>query len=329
MEYINHLWEDYDTLRHDKEAKAKQVHLLYGSRLYEGKNGGEYCFVPTKRIEMMEKSVHDSYGRIKTADHKVSICNEIYYTSKIEGSHTTYKRTVELHDGKPVNHDDYFSEMMIKGGFEATGYLNRHGNVINEDVLLNMWNILVDGCCDNEDLRGPKYRTGDVGVGNHTGIRPALLDEVMSYWIDYYNSNELDDHPFVKASLLHVSYERIHPFCDGNGRSGRLLATNYLIGRGFDKCRAISFARDIAIHSNAYYAALDACDNPYFDCTPFIEFMMKSYRNTMQDILYKAPSKENVPVPERKSASKRVPGKDGTAPPETPDRDDGRGDPQP
>lgn len=286
LAFIDYNWLNYSLLSHNVNKKKDQIHNLFYTQLCEGKTfGGEYCFIPLREFDEYEKAILEIYKKFNVVDNHTSICNEVYYTSKIEGSHTTYARTVEIHDGSPISHDDYFSEKMVEGGFKATKFLNLHNNKLNEDILLQMWNILVDGCCDNEVIRGDKYRIGDVAVGRYTGIRPQLIEESISLWIDYYNSDILNDHPFIKASLLHLAYEKIHPFCDGNGRSGRLLATNYLIGQGFEKCKTIAFTKNIAASINGYYNALDLCDNSYLDCTPFIQYMMESYFMTFQDII--------------------------------------------
>lgn len=294
MKFVEHKWETYDRLRRNNEKKQEQVRALYGTGLCESNEGIEYCFVPTKRIEELEENIKKLYEDISVEDHEVFLCNEVYYTSKIEGANTTYKRTQEIHDGKPINHDDYFSEMMVLGGFNATKYLNAAGNKLNEDILIKMWNILTDGCRDNEDIKGEKYRIGNVGIGNHIGMNYELLNDTMANWINFYNSKELKDYPFIKAALLHYSFEFIHPFCDGNGRCGRLLMINYLIGEGYDKLKAVSFSKSIAKDYNAYYSAFNRSENVYTDCTPFIEYMLEIYEDAMYDALEYSEKNMNI-----------------------------------
>ena len=140
-------------------------------------------------------------------NREVDVCDEVYFTAKIEGCHTTYKRTQELHDGKPVDPDDSFSENMIVGGFNATKYMNVHGKRLNEDILIKMWRILTEGCRDNEDICGEKYRTGNVGVGNHIGLNYPLIKDTMKNWINFYTSDTLNDYPFINAEILQYSCE--------------------------------------------------------------------------------------------------------------------------
>ena len=142
-----------------------------------------------------------------------------------------------------------------------------------------MWEIMTDNCCDNFDIAGTLFRTGDVAVGNHIGLRPALLEESMQIWCDYYNSNILDEYPFIKACLLHFAFAYIHPFCDGNGRSARLLMNSYLVSRGFDVCHTLAFSKEIGENVHAYYTALDSSENVQSDITPFIDYMLSCIYN--------------------------------------------------
>ena len=287
MEFTNWNWQSYDRLRFDNLAKQKQVRLLYPTGLCEGKGGVEFCFVPTQNMMWLEQKIEDMCSQIKVEDNEIALCDEIFHTSKIEGAKTTFKRTQALHNGEPVDENNYFSEKMVLGGFNATKFLNLHGNRINQDILITMWNILVEGACQNENIRGEKYRTGNVGIGNHMGLNHEFVEDAMEDWIAYYNSDELNDHPFIKAALLHFVFEYIHPFCDGNGRAGRLLMVNYLIGQGYDMCKAVPFYRSIEKNRAAYDNAFTVSENSYSDVTPFIEYLLDIYADAFYDCLTK------------------------------------------
>ena len=288
MQFIEYNWIPYtdDIMLRNPAIKYEQINSIYPTGLTTGVNGFEFTFVPTLLMSELHSIILDRYNKIKIENHKVEECNEIYYTTKIEGCHITYARTVEIHDGKPIDKNDYFNEMMIKSGFEAIKYMNVCGNRLSDEILINMWNILVEGCCQNQEVRGERYRVGPIYVGGSLGLDACFLEEAMSNWIDFYNSSILDDYPFIKAALLHVSYEIIHPFCDGNGRSGRLLMINYLIDRCFDKCKAISFSKKITERLDGYYKNLALSRNIESDCTPFIEYMLYVFKDVFEDILY-------------------------------------------
>lgn len=62
-----------------------------------------------------------------------------------------------------------------------------------------------------------QFRDVDVFVGDHTMVQPTQILPAIKYWIKEMNGNNPD------WQKLHIEYERIHPFIDGNGRTGRIF----------------------------------------------------------------------------------------------------------
>lgn len=285
LEFFDWNWQSYSILRADPELKKQQEQLLWETGLRAGEAGLEYSFIPTKTMERLETRLFNLYEKIQVVDNTIILCNEVFNTSKIEGAKTTLLRTQQLHDGAKIDHSNFFSESMILGGFCATKYLSGCWNEVSLDSLLEVWNILTDGACDNESIKGERFRIGHVVVGNHSGLNPNLIEQAMQCWLEYYNGNALMEHPFIKAALLHFSFEFIHPFCDGNGRTGRLLTNNFLIKEGLEKIKAVSFSRSIEKRRIMYDAALEEGDNPHADCTYFIEYMLGIFVDAFLDVL--------------------------------------------
>ncbi len=278
--FIDYNWQSYTDLQRDVLQKYDQIKKLYYTGLCEY-NGVEFSFIPTIRFQKLENESITYYNKLKVVDWKCVVSDEVFYTSKIEGANTTIKRTQEIYDGAPVDQDNYFSEMMLLGNFKATEYLNKLPTSLSVNSLIECWNILTDGCCNNTSIKGTRFRIGNVQVGNHVGLNPDLIEQTMLDWVNYYNSDTLSDHPFIKAALLHFTFEFIHPFCDGNGRMGRLLQNNFLIRNGFEKIKAVSFSKLIDSNRAAYDNALQLGDNAYTDCTAFIEYMLNVYANAL------------------------------------------------
>lgn len=282
MEFVDWNWHSYANLRENLELKRQQEKLLWGTGLYEGEDGLEYSFVPTKNMEQLENQLFVLYQKLPSAQS--ALCLEVYNSSKIEGAKTTFQRVQQLQNSKEVNISNFFSESMVIGGFHAAEFLDSLHNQLTIESLLEVWRILTQDACDNESIKGERFRTGHVAVGSHTGLNPDLIEDAMQCWVDYYNSSSLEEHPFIKAALLHFSFEFIHPFCDGNGRIGRLLMNNFLIKEGMEKIKAVSFSRSIEKRRIMYDAALAEGDNPQTDCTYFIEYMLGIFVDAFFDV---------------------------------------------
>lgn len=170
---------------------------------------------------------------------------------------------------------------MIKGNFEAVKLLNLYGNKITKDKLIKVWQVLTKDCKDNTELQGNEYRIDEVTVtgSSFVAVPCSELDTAMEEFISFYNSRLLDNHPFLKASIIHYAFETIHPFCDGNGRLGRLLINNYLIRQGIESAKAVSFSMEIDKSRGLYDYAFIAAENIHGDCTPFLEYMLERMAN--------------------------------------------------
>jgi Fic family protein len=66
--------------------------------------------------------------------------------------------------------------------------------------------------------------------------------------------NDLD--PLVRMAVAHYQFEAIHPFADGNGRTGRILNLLFLVERGLLKIPVLYLSRYIIQHKNDYYTLL-------------------------------------------------------------------------
>ena len=74
------------------------------------------------------------------------------------------------------------------------------------------------------------YRTRDVRVirSNFEATPAPYVKTDMDILLKWYRENKSKLHPFVLASIFHHKFEKIHPFFDGNGRTGRMIL-NYIL----------------------------------------------------------------------------------------------------
>lgn len=85
---------------------------------------------------------------------------------------------------------------------------------------------------ENIDPRRGSYRTHDVRViHSNFEVTPApYVKTDMSLLLKWYEKNKKKIHPLVLATIFHHKFEKIHPFFDGNGRTGRMIL-NYILLR--------------------------------------------------------------------------------------------------
>ncbi len=79
---------------------------------------------------------------------------------------------------------------------------------------------------------------------------PSLLEELFTY------VNESDDHPILKAAVIHYQLVTIHPFEDGNGRTARILSSYYLSLNGYGFKNVGSLEEYMSYDIEEYYDSL-------------------------------------------------------------------------
>jgi Fic family protein len=84
----------------------------------------------------------------------------------------------------------------------------------------------------------------------------AQIPEEMTKFIEWFNQSKTTIiNPIVRSSIAHLYFESIHPFEDGNGRIGRIIAEKAL-SQGIKRPILMSISKTIESNKNAYYSAL-------------------------------------------------------------------------
>lgn len=97
---------------------------------------------------------------------------------------------------------------------------------------------------------------------------------------DAQRGGELD--PLVRMAALHYQFEAIHPFLDGNGRTGRVLNLLFLVEKGLLSTPILYLSRHILHHRSDYYAKLLAVSREGSDAAwrDWIAYMLEAVRET-------------------------------------------------
>ena len=148
-------------------------------------------------------------------------------------------------DKKPLK--DHMEAVGHKEAFEFVSQLVKDNAPLSESIIKQIHFLVL---ADKKDDRGV-YRRVPVRImgAHHEPVQPYLIEPKMEQLLhDYQKSSE---HIVTKLARFHIEFEGIHPFIDGNGRTGRLLVNLELMKAGFPPID-IKYADRIS-----YYNAFD------------------------------------------------------------------------
>ena len=95
--------------------------------------------------------------------------------------------------------------------------------------------------------------------------------------------------PFIKMAIIHHQFESIHPFYDGNGRTGRIIAILYLVTNDLLDLPILYLSRYITHNKNEYYSLIQAVrDNAPDNTDAWVEwilFMLRGVEETARDTI--------------------------------------------
>lgn len=123
-----------------------------------------------------------------------------------------------------------------------------------------------------------KFRTEAGAIFNTAGIvvylppGPGQILSLVKKLVDFINSTNEQFIP-IKAALAHYTFEKIHPFLDGNGRVGRLILQASLQRGGFGMKGLLSLEEYLDNHRSEYYSVLEISDR---DVGDYLEFMLEA-----------------------------------------------------
>ena len=112
-----------------------------------------------------------------------------------------------------------------------------------------------------------------------------LIQEHLIELLDYiYDDENHTLHPLIKIALAHYQFESIHPFRDGNGRTGRILNVLFLCQKGYLDTPILYASSYINKNKNEYYALLrTAKENDEYE--EIVAYMLRSFKETAERTL--------------------------------------------
>lgn len=153
-----------------------------------------------------------------------------YHSNSIEGNTLTYAETYAILyndnsfkiEGKEPH--EIYEAINHKKALEILFESLKNNSPLDDRIIKKINETI------NENINSTKgYRTVQVFIrgSEHIPPSPEKISNLMNYFIYNYNNENTDI--FYKIAKYHIEFEKIHPFEDGNGRTGRLLLNYELL----------------------------------------------------------------------------------------------------
>jgi Fic family protein len=157
----------------------------------------------------------------------------IFNSNNIEGSKIPPKAVREIIDRGDTKYSDKNEIKEVKNSIQAFEYLKKDFkfNIIS---IKKLYKILTNELEMQKGVLYPKgfKRVANI-VGNSTTTEPEKVKMELEDLLRWYKTNKKEIHPLILAFEFHLRYEKIHPFLDGNGRTGRLIMNKILMANGY------------------------------------------------------------------------------------------------
>lgn len=167
---------------------------------------------------------------------EAEIPENVYNSNAIENSTLTLKETEKI-----LLEQELAREVSVREVFEAKNLarvITYKRNIVSsqplsKETILLLHQMLIGGI---DDAIAGRFRSpGEyVRVGTHIAPAPEQVEKLMDAILLKYSSNHTE-YFLDMIATFHLDFETIHPFCDGNGRIGRVLINYQLLSLGFPR----------------------------------------------------------------------------------------------
>ena len=205
-------------------------------------------------------------------------------STAIEGNPLTLEQVRALEEGRELSAVETRPKREILNYFSGLRYIEKHAKkkTLRHEDIFKLHRLLAGKVMDQGEAG--RYRTIQVRVGRHYPPAAADVSGLMFELLEWWNKKAPELSPALSSSILHYQFEWIHPFADGNGRTGRALALWELYRRGFDSHHIFSVDEYYWEDRPAYYRALDAVRDDGGDLTGWLEYCAQGLCRTLDRV---------------------------------------------
>lgn len=252
--------------------------------------------VETKYILKQLPSAHAALAELKgivqSIPNQIILLNtlgiqEAKDSSSVENIITTHDALYKANLEFEVNISPDIKEVQnyviaMKKGYE----LIQEQELLTNQTILKIQETLEGNNAGFRKLPGTALKNAQTGETIYTPPQdPNEIIGLMDNLEQFINDPKMSDYdPLVKMAIIHFQFESIHPFYDGNGRTGRILNILYLITQGLQKLPILYLSSHVIRNKQEYYRLLQDV-REIGDWEGWISFMIKGVENTARETI--------------------------------------------
>jgi Fic family protein len=205
---------------------------------------------------------------------------EAQASSEIENIVTTTDRLLEFVDAPEARVADPATKEALRyrrALFEGVRKVQK--GPLTVDTAIDICRTIKDEKLELRSKPGTTLRNTATGAVIYTPpVGQDVIRTKLANWEEFLTAkNDLD--PLIRCAVQHYQFEAIHPFPDGNGRTGRILNILYLVQQGLLDTPILYLSRYIIRNKSDYYRLLLEVSTKQ-SWGPWIVFMLDSIENT-------------------------------------------------
>ncbi len=208
----------------------------------------------------------------------------VHASIAIEGNPLTLEQVRALEEGRTLATSGERAKREVVNYFAGLRYVEKHASMkrVGHTNVLELHRILAGEVMDQGEAG--RYRTIAVRVGRYLPPPPSAVSGLMFELLEWWNKESVKLSPVLSSAILHYQFEAIHPFADGNGRTGRALALWELYRRGFDTQHIFSVDEYYWEDRPRYYKELDAVRKAGEDLSGWLEYCAEGLHQTLEHV---------------------------------------------
>ena len=183
---------------------------------------------------------------------------EAQLSSEIENIVTTTDRLFRFASSDMEKADPATKEALRYRQALYQGYLHIKQKPVCTSTAVEVCRIILNKAMDVRKIPGTALKNPATGRIIYTPpVGEDLIRKKLANWEKFLNQRKEID-PLIRTAVTHYQFEAIHPFTDGNGRTGRLLNVLFLVQEDLLDIPVLYLSHYIIRHRNEYYSLLRA-----------------------------------------------------------------------